>query len=199
MKFGDMTLKVNVDTDELMEKLIRYDLENPTKLQLKRVSETVNLPFYGTQKSSRFDLHAALDHVTELTCYTDQNIKIKLPVNKHEDGNFIDVPPQARVLIPTGFIFGIPEDYELTIVPRSSAAGKLGLAEANNVGVIDQDYREETFLLILNISSVPVRVKHNDRISQGKLVPTFQTLFEEVDVLQEVVSDRDGGFGSTTK
>ena len=190
----EVTFKVNLDTEDLMQKLVNYDLAHPTVLSMKRVSPTVKSPIYGTKKSARFDLHVALDHVEQVKGWDNQNIELLDLLVK--DGELV-IPAHSRVLVPTGFIFGIPEGNELTIVPRSSTALKFGLFKANSVAVIDEDFQHETHLMLYNANKVPVTIKHNDRLGQAKVSPVIRVEFLEVEELDEVDSDRVGGWGST--
>lgn len=193
-KKKEVTFKVNLDTEDLMQKLVNHDLANPTVLQLKRVSPTVKSPFYATKKAACFDLHAALDHVERLKGFDQYNEEINHLVVK--DGK-VELPAKSRVLVPTGFIFGIPDYHKFIIAPRSSTAFKKGIFKANSIAIIDYDYREESYLMLYNAADVPFVVTHNDRLCQGEIVPTFQVEFLEVEELEDTDSDRNGGVGST--
>ena len=52
---------------------------------------------------------------------------------------YINVPYGSRVLVPTGLIFDIPEEYYLKVYTRSSSPLKNGLMLANSTGIIDSD------------------------------------------------------------
>ena len=68
---------------------------------------------------------------------------------------------------------------------------------ANNVGIIDWDYVEPVFAMIVNISGFTNYVKHNERICQGELFKDQPCILEEVKDRPQTKTDRDGGFGST--
>jgi dUTP pyrophosphatase len=83
--------------------------------------------------------------------------------------------------------------------PRSGVALKYGLILANCEGVIDEDYVNETQLIVLNTSDEIMKVYHGDRIAQGELVRYEQFDIEEIWQQPTQKSNRVGGFGSTGK
>ena len=102
-------------------------------------------------------------------------------------------------LIPTGFsISELPYeslstfDMVFMLFNRSSMAKKQVIL-ANGVGVVDQDYKDEIKVMLLNLSGSDVTINKGDRIAQ--LVPMKYVPF----VFEVKQSDRKGGFGSTDK
>ena len=85
----------------------------------------------------------------------------------------------------------------MRLYPRSSQAFKQGLTLGNNTGVIDSDYVDPVFAMIVNISGTTQYVKHNERICQGELFKDHPCILEETSEQPERKTDRDGGFGST--
>ncbi|MEP1773486.1 MAG: dUTP diphosphatase, partial [Nitratireductor sp.] len=59
--------------------------------------------------------------------------------------------PGRRALVPTGFIFEIPDGYEGQVRPRSGLALKNGITCLNTPGTIDSDYRGEVQVLLVNL------------------------------------------------
>jgi dUTP pyrophosphatase len=106
------------------------------------------------------------------------------------------IPPQGRALIPTGFAIALPENYELQIRPRSGLALKHGITLPNTPGTIDEDYRGEISVILLNTSSEPFTVTPAMRIAQAVLAPVVHAAWEEVARLDETGRGA-GGFGST--
>jgi dUTP pyrophosphatase len=105
------------------------------------------------------------------------------------------IPPAGRVLIPTGFIFEIPEGYEMQVRPRSGLAVKNGVTVLNAPGTIDADYRGEVKVILVNHGTEPFTVKRGDRIAQ--LVPArvaFDVDFKESDAVSGTPRGA-GGFG----
>lgn len=170
------------------------------KLRVKRVRREARLPTYGTDLSSCFDLYCCLQAGTWLDARNEFNDPYKLTVylSLGDYKPSIGLRPQHRVLIPTGFVFDIPEGKDLRILPRSGISFKEAISLSNCTAVIDEDYREETYLIVINNSGANVVISHNDRVAQGELVdraPRYE--FEEVTKLSVKNSNRNGGIGHT--
>lgn len=106
------------------------------------------------------------------------------------------IAPGKRVLIPTGFCIALPAGYELQIRPRSGLALKHGIVLPNSPGTIDEDYRGELGVIILNASEEHFTVTRGMRIAQAVLAPVVRAVWEEVDDL-DATARGAGGFGST--
>ncbi|MBB2202416.1 dUTP diphosphatase [Gluconacetobacter tumulisoli] len=106
------------------------------------------------------------------------------------------VAPGARVLIPTGLCIALPAGYELQIRPRSGLALKHGITLPNSPGTIDEDYRGEIGIILLNTGTEAVTVDRGMRIAQGVLAPVVRADWREVGTLDETTR-AGGGFGST--
>jgi len=104
-----------------------------------------------------------------------------------------------RVLVPCGLIFDIPAGHSLRIHPRSGMAWKHGITMANAEGVVDEDYVEETMVLLMNTSDSPYYIKHGDRIAQAEIVVDCRMGMMEIESRPTQKTDRNGGFGSTGK
>ena len=106
------------------------------------------------------------------------------------------VGPAERALIPTGLIVALPANHELQIRPRSGLALRHGITLPNTPGTIDEDYRGEIQVIMLNTGRDPFVVRRGDRIAQAVLTPVSRAVWQEVDRL-EATSRGAGGFGST--
>jgi len=106
------------------------------------------------------------------------------------------VAPGQRVLIPTGLAIALPPGYELQVRPRSGLALRNGIVLPNSPGTIDEDYRGEIQVIVLNTGSEPFRVERGTRIAQAVLAPVVRAAWEEV-VDLDVTTRNAGGFGST--
>ena len=62
----------------------------------------------------------------------------------------LTIPPGGRALIPTGLRLALPHGYELQVRPRSGLALKHGITLPNTPGTIDEDYRGELGVILLN-------------------------------------------------
>jgi dUTP pyrophosphatase len=108
----------------------------------------------------------------------------------------VTIPPGRRALIPAGFAIALPPGYELQIRPRSGLALKHGIVLPNSPGTIDEDYRGEVQIIILNASDEHFTITRGMRIAQAVLSPVVRAAWDEVDTLD--ATDRGaGGFGST--
>ena len=67
----------------------------------------------------------------------------------------VTIASGARVLIPTGLAIALPEGYELQIRPRSGLALRYGIVLPNSPGTIDEDYRGEIQVIVLNTGAEP--------------------------------------------
>ena len=99
------------------------------------------------------------------------------------------------VKVRTGVFLEIPVGYVGLLVERSSLHTK-GLTLANNVGVIDSDYRGELLMALDNLTDNTVLVEKGQRLAQLLIMPV-------PDVEFTIVRDVDGtargcgGFGSS--
>ncbi|MFM8999725.1 MAG: dUTP diphosphatase [Actinomycetota bacterium] len=108
-----------------------------------------------------------------------------------------EVPPGARVLVPTGLAVAIPDGHAGLVLPRSGLASKVGLTLANAPGLIDAGYRGEVVCAVVNLDrSEPVRIARGDRIAQLVIVAVPSATAVEVAELPETTRG-SGGFGST--
>jgi dUTP pyrophosphatase len=108
----------------------------------------------------------------------------------------VTIDPGKRALIPTGLTIALPPGYELQIRPRSGLALRHGITLPNSPGTIDEDYRGEIQIIILNTGDEPFTVARGSRIAQAVLAPVSRAQWEEVDCLERTVRGA-GGFGST--
>ncbi len=142
------------------------------KIEVQRVGAvSVSLPSYQTPGAAGMDLHAAL-------------------------AEEIVIAPMARVLVPTGLAFAIPQGFEAQVRPRSGLAARLGLTVLNTPGTIDSDYRGEVKVLLVNLGQEPARVAPHERIAQLVVAPVARAELELVTSL-DATARGAGGYGST--
>lgn len=132
---------------------------------------TLDLPFYGSDYSAGLDLSAAI---------TEPMI----------------LKPFERALVPTGFAYALPQGYEGQVRPRSGLALKHGLTVLNTPGTIDEDYRGEVKVILINLGSEDFTITPGMRIAQMVIAPVQQVNLVEMEVLEESTRAA-GGFGST--
>ena len=140
-------------------------------VQMLPHAEGLPLPAYATAGAAAMDLLAA----------------VAAPVV---------VPPGGRAMIPTGLRVALPAGHEWQVRPRSGLALKHGITLVNSPGTIDEDYRGEVGVILLNTGAEPFTVERGMRIAQAVLAPVTRADFEAVVVLPESARGQ-GGFGST--
>lgn len=106
------------------------------------------------------------------------------------------IPPGARMLVPTGLRIAIPAGYELQVRPRSGLALKNGIVLPNSPGTIDEDYRGELGVIVMNCGDAPFTVERGMRIAQAVIAPVVRAAWREVGELPDTARG-SGGFGST--
>ncbi|CAI3923492.1 dUTP diphosphatase [Commensalibacter papalotli (ex Botero et al. 2024)] len=140
---------------------------------VKRLAHAKDLPLpsYATAGAAGMDLLAAVDEPIILL-------------------------PQARLLIPTGLQIALPVGYELQIRPRSGLALKYGIMLPNSPGTIDEDYRGEIKVILINTDKESFIIERGMRIAQAVLTPVVRGVWQETDSLDDTERS-SGGFGST--
>jgi dUTP pyrophosphatase len=108
----------------------------------------------------------------------------------------VSIGPGERALIPTGLTIALPPGYELQVRPRSGLALRYGITLPNAPGTIDEDYRGEIAVIVLNTGSEAFIVERGTRIAQAVLAPVCRAVWQEVTSLDSTARDT-GGFGST--
>lgn len=108
----------------------------------------------------------------------------------------VTIDPGKRALIPTGLAIALPPGYELQIRPRSGLALRHGIVLPNSPGTIDEDYRGEIQVIVLNAGDAPFTVERGTRIAQAVVAPVTRARWLEADSL-DATSRNEGGFGST--
>jgi dUTP pyrophosphatase len=108
----------------------------------------------------------------------------------------VRIAPGARALIPTGLAIALPPGHELQIRPRSGLALRHGIVLPNSPGTIDEDYRGEIQVIMLNTGDAPFTVERGMRIAQAVLAPVLRAAWTEVADL-DATARGEGGFGST--
>ena len=110
----------------------------------------------------------------------------------------VTLRPGEAVTIPTGIRCEMQTGWVLMLFPRSGLGFKHQVRLANTVGVIDSDYfhaanEGHIMVRIVNGGDHAVSIAKGERFCQGVFLP--YGLAEEA----EVLTDREGGFGSTGK
>ena len=144
-----------------------------TKVLIKKLDPSVELPVYKTNGASGMDLMAFIQ---------DQ----------------INLKPHYSCLVPTGISVAFPSEFEIQIRPRSGLAAKNSISVLNTPGTIYSDYRGEIKVILYNHGDNDFLINNKDRIAQIILTPVIKMNLEETYNLPETVRG-EGGFGSTGK
>jgi dUTP pyrophosphatase len=67
----------------------------------------------------------------------------------------VTLGPGQRGIIPTGIAIALPAGYEAQARPRSGLALKHGVTLVNSPGTIDEDYRGEIKMILINHGDEP--------------------------------------------
>ena len=106
------------------------------------------------------------------------------------------IPPGGRALVPTGLRIALPPGHEVQVRPRSGLALRHGITMPNTPGTVDEDYRGELQVILLNAGAEPFTVERGMRIAQAVVAPVLRATWREVDDLPGTTRG-EGGFGST--
>ena len=150
------------------------------------------LPKYETKGAAGMDLRADFSRITP-----ENPVIFKAGSGYFDfEKRMLRIDPMARVLIPTGLKVALPENIEMQIRPRSGMALKKGLTVINTPGTVDEDYRGEVGVPIINLNPEPVWIEAGERICQAVFNEITRVTWEEVDILDETERG-EGGFNST--
>jgi dUTP pyrophosphatase len=146
----------------------------PTLVQITRVRpgfDDLPLPAYETSGAAGMDLRAAVESP-------------------------IVLDPGQRMSIPTGIAIALPTGFECQIRPRSGLAARHGISMVNSPGTVDEDYRGELQVILINLGDQPFSIERGSRIAQAVISRYERIEWDQVDLL--TTSQRGaGGFGST--
>ena len=144
-----------------------------TILKIERLPNNKFLPEYKSEGAAGMDLCAAIEEP-------------------------ITLKPLERTLVPTGLKIELEHGYEAQIRPRSGLSIKHGITLINCVGTIDEDYRGEVCVPVVNLSNETYTIEPDERIAQMVIARVEQA---EIKVAVELTqtSRGEGGFGSTGK
>src|SRR5262245_40915875 len=138
-------------------------------LKVLRLRDTAALPAYAHPGDAGLDLCAAVD---------------------------LEVPAGEVRVVPTGLAIELPPETEAQVRPRSGLAVKHAITVLNTPGTIDEGYRGEVGVILINHGRQAFHVTTGMRIAQ--LVVQRRWTVEVVEVTQLSDTPRGtGGYGST--
>lgn len=104
--------------------------------------------------------------------------------------------PGERKLVKTGLIMELPHGTEAQMRPRSGLALKHGITLLNTPGTIDEGYRGEVGVILINLGRDPFEVTTGMRIAQMVITPVLRVDTSEVSDVSDTARGANG-FGST--
>lgn len=177
----------------------------------------IPLPTFGSDLASCFDLSYHNPKGLPIQGYDSENkpglVSLISEMDRETQNGFY-FPPNTRLLVPTGMIFDLPMGNDMRVHPRSGVSLKQGLTLINCEGVIDEDYTQELFIPMINLSSRSVLITQGMRLAQAEICvarPSYQVgelvwrsahklprpNFIRLENPPGPKANRTGGFGST--
>ena len=140
------------------------------KLKIKRISDKAVLPNYAHEGDAGLDLYAVKELILK---------------------------PGERGLVHTGIQIELPKNTEAQIRPRSGLALKHGITTLNSPGTIDEGYRGEIGVILINHSDETFKVEEGMKIAQMVVKPVLKVEITEVEELSSDTDRSKNGFGSS--
>ena len=139
------------------------------KLNIKKVNENAILPRYAHKGDAGMDIYSVVD---------------------------LNIAAGESALVGTGIAIELPQNTEAQIRPRSGLALKYQITLLNTPGTIDEGYRGEIKIIVINHGRNDFQVTKGMKIAQMVIKPIYTVEIIEVDQLSDT-SRGEGGFGST--
>lgn len=136
-------------------------------LRVKKLTKSSKLPSRGSEFSAGYDLYAS------------ESVMVK---------------SKDRALVSTGIAISVPSGTYGRIAPRSGLAVKHGIDVG--AGVIDEDFRSDIKVLLMNHGDANYTINAGDRIAQLIIENISSPEVKEVNELDNTARGK-GGFGST--
>ena len=138
-------------------------------LKIKKINDKAVIPNYAHEGDAGLDLYAVQELILN---------------------------PGERGLVHTGIQIELPKNTEAQIRPRSGLALKSGITTLNSPGTIDEGYRGEIGVILINHSNEVFKVEQGMKIAQMVIKPVFKVNIIETEELSN--SERnEKGFGSS--
>ena len=138
-------------------------------LKVKKLNPAATLPSYAREGDAGLDLFAVKAIVIE---------------------------PGKSALVPTGIAIELPSGTEAQVRPRSGLALKHAITVLNTPGTVDEGYRGEVGVILINHGATAFTVEAGMKIAQMVVSPRIQVTVVEVPELSDTQRGA-GGFGST--
>lgn len=139
------------------------------KLKIRKIDKNAILPNYAHEGDAGLDLYAVKELVLK---------------------------PGDRGLVHTGIQIELPKNTEAQIRPRSGLALKNGITTLNSPGTIDEGYRGEIGVILINHGNETFKVEQGMKIAQMVIKPVFKVDIIEAEELSNTERN-EKGFGSS--
>jgi deoxyuridine 5'-triphosphate nucleotidohydrolase len=148
-------------------------MDNSPVLQVVKLAKDAKLPKRTNPTDSGLDIcFHSLKRV-----YRNYGGNSEVLVDKDEllakfmDENSLSLPFGWRALMGTGLKATVAPGYEIQVRPRSGLALKQGLTVLNTPGTIDESYRDEISVILINLSRMDQKISFGERIAQLVVAP----------------------------
>jgi dUTP pyrophosphatase len=108
----------------------------------------------------------------------------------------IILQPGESTIVKTGIAIELPPQTEGQVRPRSGLAAKHQISVLNTPGTIDEGYRGEVGVILMNFGTKAFQVEPGAKVAQLVVKPVISVDVEEVAELSDTRRG-EGGFGST--
>lgn len=100
-------------------------------------------------------------------------------------------------LIKTGISLELPKDMEVQLRPKSGLALNHGITLLNSPGTIDEGYRGEIMVIVINHSKNDFVVKEGMKIAQMVVKPVYKVNLVKIHEVNLETERGKNGFGSS--
>ncbi len=125
------------------------------QIEFKKLTPSAKAPSKDTRKSPGWDLYADINEA-------------------------VLIPAGLTVKINTGISINAPEGYFGAIFARNGLSSKKGLAPANKVAILCEDFHGECVIALHNSSPEPQAVTPGEKIAQIVFMPYFAGDMQEI-------------------
>ncbi|MFH1917187.1 MAG: dUTP diphosphatase [Nanoarchaeota archaeon] len=154
------------------------------ELKIKQIIPDVTLPSYAHEGDAGLDLRASGTWIINLDT-----------VHEEVTTDTLTLHPGERVIAKTGIALELPKGTWGNIRDRSGL-GRQGIHVLG--GVVDENYRGEIQVVLVNLGKKPYDLTKNERIAQLIIAPYIALTIKKVKELTET-KRATGGFGHTGK
>jgi len=96
-----------------------------------------------------------------------------------------EIPAGGRLIVPIGIATEIPFGYFGKVMDRSGSAARAGITVL--AGVMDNDFRGEWKVILLNTGKADIIILAGDRIAQVVFMPYGHFTVDEIEILSDTV------------